>query len=543
MSTAAKDKHDRHFSTDHLKSDLKGRSVRAGALTVFTQFARFALNTGTTMVLARMLAPEDFGLVAMLFAIIMFVEMFRDMGLSSATIQRADITHDQVSTLFWINVLFSAIVGGAIFLAAPLLAAFYEQDKLTNIARALAVMFFVGGLNAQHTALLTRQMRFRAQAIVTIISMVLSSVGSILTAYWGFEYWAVVMQYLLLAVGMTIGTWIASGWMPGLPKPGCGVGPMLKYGVNFALFGFVNSFARSMDNVLIGWKFGPAAVGLYSKAYQLVLMPVLQINTPLGRVAMPALSRLQNEPERYRRFYINAVGITTFLGMPIVAFLFVAAEDTIDLLLGHKWIDAVPLFRILGPAAFFGTFNVATGWVYTSLGHTNRQLKWGLITSSVTVIGFAIGLRYGAEGVAAAFSIVYCGLNLGVPGLAYCYRGTPLRLRDAWEALWRPSVTSISAGVALYLIREYAIHMPTHAFPALMIQGVIYCTLYVLAWCLLPDGKKRLLAIVGHVKTMRGGGSEKQTTAAGFPVVVPGDSVAYATKSANPNAEQVVGAV
>ena len=533
-------KHDHHFSTDHLKSDLRGRSVRAGAITVFTQFSRFALNTGTTMVLARMLVPEDFGLVAMLMAIVMFVEMFRDMGLSSATVQRATITHEQVSTLFWINILFSLLVGGLIFAAAPYLAAFYEEDRLTNIARALAVMFAIGGMNAQHSALLTRQMRFRAQGIVTIIAMTLSSVGAITIAYYarqhGAGYWAVVAQYLIQAVVMTVGMWIASGWMPGLPRRDADVGPMLRYGINFALFGFINSFSRSMDSVLIGWKLGPAAVGLYSKAYQLVLMPVMQINTPLGRVAMPALSRLQNEPERYRRFYVNAVGITTFLGMPIIAFLFVAAESAIDLLLGHQWIDAVPLFRILGPAAFFGTFNVATGWVYTSLGTTNRQLKWGLFSSGLTVIGFFIGLKYGgAEGVAAAFSIVYCGINLGVPGLMYCYRGTPLRLRDAIEALWRPMVTSIAAGIALYLLTHFVFTPPVHALPSLLVQGVLYGLLYVLAWVCLPNGRKRLMDIVDHVKSMKAQKNAKNAV----PVVDGASDTATGVKSANSGAEPV----
>jgi O-antigen/teichoic acid export membrane protein len=504
MPTAAR-AHDRHFSTDHLKSDLKGRSVRAGAITIVTQFGRFALNTGTTMVLARLLEPSDFGLVAMLFAIIMFFDAFRDMGLSAATIQRADINHDQVSTLFWLNVLFSAIVSGFIFAMAPVLAWFYGKPELVNIARVMAGMFLVGGLNAQHSALLTRQMRFRALALITLVSMIVGSAGSIAAAYAGWGYWAIVAQYLLLAVGMTAGMWIASGWVPGLPRRRCGVKPMLAYGFNAAMFQFVNSFARSMDTVLIGRALGSATVGLYSKAYQLVLMPILQINTPLGRVAMPALSRLQDNPVQYRRFYIKAVGITTFLGMPCVAFLFVAADATIDLLLGHKWVDAVPLFRILGPAAFFGTFNVGTAWVYSSLGHTNRQLRWGVVTSTVAVTAFLLALPYGAQGVAAAFSIVYCGLTVGPPGFWYCFRGTFLRLGDVWEAIWRPATASIAAGVVTYALTRSALTIPAEPVPALLIQGAIYTAAYLLCWTLLPGGRRRLADVFGLYKSFRAG--------------------------------------
>jgi PST family polysaccharide transporter len=405
----------RHFSTDHLKSDLKGRSVRAGAVTVGTQVMRFVLNMTATMVLARMLKPEDFGLMAMLFSLTIFVEMFRDMGLSSATVQRTTVTHRQVSTLFWINVLFSAGVGGLVVLAGPYIAAYYHDQRLVGIARWIALTFFIGGINAQHIALLTRQMRFNAQAIVIFVSMVVSTSSAIITAYLGWGYQALVVGQVVLAICITSGMWIASGWIPGLPRWDPELVPMLKYGVNLAGAGCVNTIARSLDNVLIGRHLGAAPLAFYSKAYQLVLMPLQQINHPLGRVAMPALSRLKDDPERYRRFFINAVQMTTFLGMPVVALLFVAAEPAIHLMLGPQWMESVPLFRILAPAAFFGTFNVATGWVYASLGHTHRQLRWGLLTSALAVGSYFIGLQYGAAGVATAVSVVSCGFTVGVP--------------------------------------------------------------------------------------------------------------------------------
>jgi O-antigen/teichoic acid export membrane protein len=503
----------RYFSTDHLKSDLKGRSVRAGALTVFTQVSRFTLNTGTTIILARILTPADFGLVAMLFAIIMFVEMFRDMGLSSATIQRATITHDQVSTLFWINVVFSLLVAAGICLASPYIADFYNEQRLRHVAYVLALTFFLGGANAQHAALLTRQMRFRALAIITIASITLSSALSIAVAYYTRNYWALVAGYLSLAVFMTIGMAAASGWVPGLPKRRCGIRPMIKYGFNFAAFGFVNNFARSMDSVLIGRAFGSQQLGLYSKAYQLVLMPIQQINVPLTRVAMPALSRLQGEPARYRKFFISAVGMTTFIGMPFVACLFVAAPAAIELMLGPQWLGAVPIFRILGPAAFFGTFNIATGWVYASLGHTDRQLKWGLITSTVTVIGFFIGMPWGPLGIGAAFSIVYCTLTLGPPGFWYCFRGTPLRMRDAWQALWRPGVTSIGAAVVTWFVVTTFLTLPVNAGLSLLVQMAIYTLAYVAAWLMIPDGHRHLLNVWSLLKQMRGKSPALPTTA------------------------------
>ncbi|HEV7301961.1 MAG TPA: lipopolysaccharide biosynthesis protein [Tepidisphaeraceae bacterium] len=508
---------DRFFATDHLKSDLKGRSVRGGAMTVLTQVMRFGVNMGTTVVLARMLSPDDFGLVGMLFAILLFVEMFRDMGLSSATIQQPTITHAQVSTLFWFNILFSVAIASVMVAASPLISAFYGKPELTGIGYGLSLMFLASGFGAQHGALLTRQMRYKVQAIVTVIAMLTSSVASIAAAYYGYGYWALVVGYVLQAVVMTIGLWIASGWIPGLPSRSCNVRPMLKYGVNFAAFGFVNQFARSTDSILIGKYAGATEVGLYTKAYQLVLMPILQINTPLTRVAMPALSRLQDEPERYRAFYVKAVGLATFFGMPVVAFLFVAADAAIELMLGSQWGGAVPLFRILGPAAFFGTFNIATGWVYASLGHTDRQFRWGLITSTVTVIAFVIGLKIaGTEGVAAAFSITYCALTVGPAGLWYCFRGTHMRLGDAWDALWRPGVTSIGAAIAT-LALMIVVPRSSQPFVALVAQAVIYGAIYFGLWMIVPGGRQRLRDVLGIFKMLRGGRGDGAKPG-GFPV-------------------------
>lgn len=516
MSTPTPSDQSRHFSTDHLRADLKGRSVRAGAVTITTQVSRFAINMAGMAVLARLLTPSDFGLIAMLYAITNFVDMFRDMGLSAATIQRAGITQDQVSTLFWLNVGFSAAVSTVIVLCAPLIAAYYGRPELTDVARIIGATFFLGGLNAQHTALLTRQMRFTSQALVTLVSMLLSTTAAIIAAYHGFGYWSLVIQQVSLALFGTIGIWSVSGWVPSRPRWNCGVAPMLKYGFSLAAFGFVNTFSRSLDSVLLGWKVGPASVGFYSRAYQLVLMPIQQINAPLTRVAMPALSRLQNAPDQYRNFYTRALGMTAFLGMPVVALLFVAAEPAIRLMLGPQWMDSVPLFRWLGPAAFFGTFNVGTGWVYASLGHMHRQLKWGLITSATTVTGFMIGLQFGAAGLAASFSIVYCCLTMGPPGFIYCFRGTSLRLRDAWEALWRPAATSLSAAAATWMITSH-IHVPAQPALALLLYAVIYGVLYLAAWCALPDGYSHLTRTIGLVKSLKK--SKQQATSRGFDVV------------------------
>jgi O-antigen/teichoic acid export membrane protein len=280
---------------------------------------------------------------------------------------------------------------------------------------------------------------------------------------------------------------------------------------------------------LVGRVLGAAVLGLYAKAYQLLLLPIQQINVPLTRVAVPALCRLQNDPAQYRDFYKKAVLMIAALGMPLVAFLFVSAHKTIPLLLGPQWTDAVSLFRILAPAAFFGTFNVATGWVYLSLGQTDRMFRWGIFTSAVTVAAFFVGVRWGAPGVAAAFSVVFCGLTMGPPSIAYCFRRSPLRPADLWSALWRPAAAALSAGLLLFAVEVFLPGQAAHAaqgthrplIRACLLDAALYGLFYVGVWLLLPGGRRFLADVAGLVNDLRAGGA---TVPPGIPAATSAEA-------------------
>jgi O-antigen/teichoic acid export membrane protein len=277
---------------------------------------------------------------------------------------------------------------------------------------------------------------------------------------------------------------------------------MVKFGANLAGFNFVNCFSRSLDNVLIGRRWGEFALGLYGNAYRLVMAPILQISVPFSKVAIPALSRLQNEPNKYRAYYRKAVMLLASVGMPLVVLLFVASKETILVFLGPKWVKAVPIFQVLAPAAFFGTFNMATGWVYTSLAHTHRQFRWGILTSIITVTAFFIAIPHGAIAVGAAFSIVYCGLTMGYPGFAYCFRGTPLRVADMSAAIWRPATASLSAGALLYPCL-HVLHGHGPVVVTLALASILYAIAYVAVWIILPGGKdfiRNVFLMAGHLR-------------------------------------------
>ena len=491
------------FDTEYLKADLKGRSVRGGAVTMAAQGARFFLQMGSTIVLARLLTPQDFGLIAMVTAVTGFVMMFKDMGLSMATVQRATIDHRQISTLFWINVVLSLCIMLVTAALAPGIAWLYGEPRLTWITLALAGAFIFGGLTVQHQALLRRQMRFGALALVEIISMSVGIAAAIITASYGAGYWSLVVMQLARAISIAVAVWFACDWRPGLPQRRAGVRKMLSFGGNLTASHILIYLVRNLDNILLGVVWGAGAVGLYSKAYGLLMLPIRQVNGPLTAVAIPALSSLQNNPDGYHRYYVKAIAILAFLSMPLIVFALCSAKEVVLLILGQQWVEAIPIFRALAPAAIMGSLNVVTGWGFVPLGRTDRQLRSSCFGSTLTIIAFFIGLRWGALGVAVAFSSAV--LIKRLPQIIYAYHGTPLRLIDLGSVLWRPALACL---IAAAMVTGVDVNIIVHnLFLKILLQGIIFVSCYGVVWIIVPGGRDFLREIVHLAKSFRRGGS------------------------------------
>ncbi|MEO1378097.1 MAG: lipopolysaccharide biosynthesis protein [Cyanobacteria bacterium J06635_10] len=496
----SKENNQQYFLTEHLKNDLKDRSVRGGAITIAAQACKFILQMASTVILARLLAPSDFGLIGMVTVVIGFASLFKDLGLSTATIQKPTIDGEQVSTLFWINFAISCATAVVVAALSPVVAWFYGEPRLIWITLALASSFIFGGLTVQHQALLRRQMSFVSLAKIEIISMAIAVLSAVVSAWYGAGYWALVIMQLAIAATNAIGVWIACSWRPGLPARSSGIGSMLAFGGNLTGFNIVNYFSRNLDNVLIGQYWGAQELGFYAQAYKLVLLPIAQINGPITSVALPALSSLQAEPQKYCRYYYKAILLISSFGMPMIGFLFASADKVILTLLGEQWLGVVPIFQFLIPAAFNATIGVAIGWVYQSLGRVDRQLRWGIVSSVFNVIFFVIGVRWGAIGVAAIYGLSR-PLFL-VAGFAYCYKGTPLKLTELAKTLFLPAFASIGAASALIGINQLLVFNLDNAI-ALVIDFILYSLLYFAIWIVIPNGKHTLWEILQITKALQ----------------------------------------
>ena len=481
---------DRFFATAHLDADLKGRSIRGGAVMLAAQVAKFVIQLVSTAILARLLMPADFGIVAMVTAFTGLLWLLGDMGLAGATIQRPEITQKQVSALFWINIGFSLLISAIVASLAPVFAWFYNEPRLTMITLALATPFVFSGLASQHYALLTRQMRFRAMAIVQTVPQLASAAVAIGLAMAGWHYWALVVNGIVGGGVMALVAWIVSGWRPGLPSRSAEVGSMLGFGGHLTGYNLLNYLTRTADNVLIGRFLGPGPLGIYSKAYALLIFPVQQINAPISGVVLPALSRLQSQPDQYRRYFLRAVEGVAFIGMPIIVFAFVDAQFLVLTLLGPKWLGAIAIFRLLAPAALVGTISGAPEWIFTSLGKAHRMLLWAVISSPIILVGFAVGLKWGAAGVAASFSITFT-LCFALFIFDAC-RQSPVRLRDFASVLFPPLFVSATTALIVSTTGHF-LNFPAAA--KLVFDGALFAVAYS-ALCPVFQGGRRMWELI-----------------------------------------------
>lgn len=438
-----------HFDTRHLTADIKGRSVRGGAATILGHGATFIIHSASTVILARLLVPADFGLIAMVSAITGFVALFRDIGLSMATIQKAEINHEQVSTLFWVNVGAGALMAIVVGALAPAIAWFYNEPRLTLVTLSLALVFLIGGLTIQHNALLKRQMRFLAVEIIHIASSLISVGIAIVAAVMGAGYWALVIMQGASALGIAIGAWVVCDWRPGRPVRGVGAKKMLVFGGNITGFNVLNYFARHLDHILIGRVWGAGSLGFYSKAYGLLMLPLRQINMPIASVVIPALSRLHGDPARYKDYYLKMVSLITFVSTPLVCYFIVCSDALVLIILGPQWAEASKIFSVLGISALIQPLYFTQGWLHISAGRTDRYLRWGFVGSLIIVVGFLVGLPYGAFGVAVAYAVV--SWVIIVPCMWYAGGSAGIRIGEIFTAVGKNIASGLGC-IALTVI-------------------------------------------------------------------------------------------
>lgn len=464
------------FDTSYLTNSLAQKTVRGGAAVGVARILNLILSIGSTAILARLLLPEDFGLVAMVMAVLGFVLVFREMGLSMATVQKKDITHEQVSNLFWINCGFGFVAVLVIFSAAPLIGKFYNDARLPPIAAALSLVAFFSCLTVQHQALARRHMKFWLVQAAGLGGNFLGIAVAVILAFKGFGYWALVWQNIINHVAACMILWMFIPWRPGLPRRGTGVKDMITFGVYISGSRLAREARSLVDKILIGSLAGPSTLGLYTKAFSLLMLPVNQLNYPVSSVSFPALSRLQDDRERFQSVYYQGIALLACITMPVITFLVIVAEDLIPIFLGPGWDGTVVLFQALAPAAYVQALDLTKGWATIPLGRARRIMVCNTIDSVFTIAAIFVGIYWGALGVAVALSI--CAIVKFIPLNLYAFHDSPITLPDLFsKSLKLPILFCLISGI-LTLTFKSAYNFDNHV-TSFVVQGLIFSFTYV----------------------------------------------------------------
>ncbi len=277
---------DKYFNTDILRSGLKKRAVKGAGVTVFSQFSTYVIQMIGTIILARLLTPDHFGLFAMVAAFGFLFQGFGMRGFTEATIQSKSINHQKISTIFWIHLALSTILTLIFISLSPLIVLFYGEPRLELIAVAFSFTFIFSALSTQHLALLSRNMQFHRVSANQVSAAITSNLIAITLALQGWGYWAIVAKWVTLPLASAIGAWILCQWRPGRPARDTGVKDMLKFALNTYGNFTLNYLSRNLDKVLIGWRYNAQLLGNYEKAYYFFVMPVNQLSYPLTNVAV-----------------------------------------------------------------------------------------------------------------------------------------------------------------------------------------------------------------------------------------------------------------
>ncbi len=465
------------------------RQVTRGAIhTGAAQAIRMLTQMGSVVILSRLLSPSDFGLLAMAGPVLAFAALFQDMGLSQALVQKSSITSEEVNSIFWINVTLNGAITIALALLGPLVGIFYQDARAGVLTSAMSIAILVSGIGAAFNAVLTRRMAFGILAMIDASAAVAALATSIVWALIAPSYWALYAGSLVGAAIPTVGAWAAAAWMPSRPRLAPGWRALLNFGAGLTGFNLANYFSRNLDNILIGRYRGNLALGLYDRAYKLLLFPLQQINNPIARVMVPALSRLISEPDRYRSAYLRTLGQILLVTLPGVAFLIGSADILIPTLLGERWRDATPIFEALGFAGLLQPLNNTSGWLFISQGRSKDFMWWGIAGAISCVIAFLIGLPFGPVGVAIAYA---ASEYIRTPALWWLIaRRGPIGLSDIIRTASPHIAGAVVSLLGIWLIRPVFPYFPA---PVVLVSTAIL--VYLLSLPLIaafPAGREAL---------------------------------------------------
>ena len=464
-------------SPDSIASGIRGGIAWKAASQIALQISRMLV----ALVLARMLAPHDWGLAAMVLVFSGFVVVFTDSALGPALIQRRQLLEADRSTVFWACAATGLLLMVSGFALAGPIASFYGEPEVKPLFAVLSIAFFINALGTTQAALFAREMQFRVLELRQIAATAVGAVAAVSVALGGFGPWAIVIQQLAEAATSTVLLWYFSPWRPSATFSIASLRRLGGFAGNVFGENVLYQAGRNLGSLLIGRFLGPASLGTYALATNVILVPFSRIAAPLQQVFFPAFSRMNGDRERMADVWIRATRLVGAISIPSLVGLVIVAPDFVSVVLGSRWSEVTPVVQILALVGIIQSLQTLNGEVLLALDRSGWLLRFTALWFAGSVVSFVIGLQWGVVGVAVCYAVATALIEpLRTYITSRALGISPLRVVGSLAGVAQATVL-MAVAVLAARIGLVAVGMPTGARLALLVVlgGAVY-----LACCL-----------------------------------------------------------
>lgn len=431
------------------------------------QFIHFLVS----IILARLLLPDDFGLLGMALVFTNFLNTLSDFGLTSAIVQQKDVSDQQLSSIFWFDMLIGLLCAILLIVISPLISIFYKESRIIQILSFLSLNFILLNGNIVPYALAQKALEYGKITRINALAVFISGLIAILAAYLGLGVWALVLQSLSSSLLILILFWFRSTFIPSLNFHLGDLKDIWKYSLNLMGFSVTNYFSRNADYMIIGHYLGSTSLGFYTLAYNLMLFPITNLVGVINQAVFPALAKIQDSPETVAHAYIKSCQYLGFFTIPAMTGLAIFSKEAILTIYGIKWLESASVLSLLCLVALFQPFTSLVGVLFLARGFTKWLFRWSLVITPIMIVSFLAGIKWGIEGVAAGYLIAqFLVLIFGMP---FMYRKVGVSIKQLLEALKIPAISAIIMGIAVYGIRQWLVNISVYSPMIILVIGAL----------------------------------------------------------------------
>lgn len=476
--------------------DLKQKSIASIVWSTAQSWGSQCISLVVFSILARLLNPESFGLIAIAAVFLGFVNLFLDQGFSQAIIQRRELEREHLDTVFWTNVSISVLLTFISIASADLIAKFFTQPDLTSVIRWLSLSFLIGSLNNVQVAILQRNLNFKPLAIRSLIATLGGGVIGVSMALMGFGVWSLVCQQLANGIIQVLVLWTSSDWRPRLSFSPKHFRDLFSFGMNVLGINILNFVVTNGDNLLIGYFLGPVPLGYYNLAYRLLTTVAQLFIGVASSTAMPIFSSIQDDLPRLRNVLYEFVELTNTIAFPVFLGMSVLAPELVIVIFGEQWKASIPVMQILSLLGILWAGFYYNSPLITAMGKPQINLRLNLFKTIVYFSVFCLVVKWGI--IAVALGYVISAYSISFITLWFIKKIVGIDMRIYLSKYATPLVSTFIMVFFIILIKILLNQISTLSYTTSLISGIVtgIITYPLSIWLIKPELMKKIVAMI-----------------------------------------------